>query len=85
LSLLQGRRQGRQAHKGRFLHCREGKTWMTREESRISDVQLVTKTEAQHTIFCIKSSLSTIPPCLPSPTLTDNIKNLPLSGGGREI
>ncbi|MFM5981393.1 MAG: hypothetical protein ACKO9I_12710 [Sphaerospermopsis kisseleviana] len=27
----------------------------------------------------IKSSLSTFPPCLPSPALTDNIKNLPLS------
>jgi hypothetical protein len=52
---------------------------VTREETRTSYVQLVTKTDAQQTIFCIKSSLSTIPPCLPSPALTDNIKNLPLS------
>ncbi|MFM5982473.1 MAG: hypothetical protein ACKO9I_18480, partial [Sphaerospermopsis kisseleviana] len=31
------------------------------------------------TIVRRKSSLSTFPPCLPSPALTDNIKNLPLS------
>jgi hypothetical protein len=39
---------------------------------------LVTKNEAKQTMFSIKSSLSTFPPCLPSPASTDNIKNLPL-------
>jgi len=33
-------------------------------------------------ILWIKSSLSTIPPCLPGLAFTENIKNLHLSGRG---
>jgi len=33
-------------------------------------------------ILWIKSSLSTIPPCLPGLAFTENIKNLHLSGQG---
>lgn len=47
----------------------------TREENRTKSYYLGNK----KTIVRRKSSLSTFPPCLPSPALTDNIKNLPLS------
>jgi hypothetical protein len=43
-----------------------------------NQILLVTRTVRQNTIVRIKSSLSTFPPCLPSPPFTDNIKNLPL-------
>ncbi len=67
-----------------ILHCREGKTWMTWKDSGQgrktvqNQMLLVTKKVRQNTVVRIKSSLSTIPPCLPSPAFTVNIKNLPL-------
>ena len=58
------------AYKGRYFTLSSGQDlgdkegqW-TREETRTNNVQLVTKTDAQQTIFCRKSSLSTFPPCL---------------------
>jgi hypothetical protein len=56
-------------------------TWKDSGQGRKTlqnQIQLVTRTVRQNTIVLIKSSLSTFPPCLPSPVFTDNIKNLPL-------
>jgi hypothetical protein len=53
----------------------QGTGLWTREENRTKSYYLGNK----KTIVRRKSSLSTFPPCLPSPALTDNIKNLPLS------
>ncbi|MBD2132687.1 hypothetical protein H6F47_09680 [Sphaerospermopsis sp. FACHB-1094] len=56
-----------------FLHCREGKTWMTWKDSGQgrktvqNQMLLVTKKVRQNTVVRIKSSLSTFPPCLPGP------------------
>jgi hypothetical protein len=64
-----------------ILHCRQGKTWKDSGQGRKTvqnQILLVTITVRQNTIVRIKSSLSTFPPCLPGPALTDNIKNLPL-------
>jgi hypothetical protein len=57
-------------------------TWKDSGQGRKTlqnQIQLVTRTDRQNTIVRIKSSLPTFPPCLPSPALTNNIKNLPLS------
>jgi hypothetical protein len=42
------------------------------------------KTTHELSILWIKSSLSTILPCLPGLAFTENIKNLHLSGGAEE-
>ena len=54
---------------------------VTREENRTNECIISNKTIHELSILWIKSSLSTILPCLPGLAFTENIKNLHLSEG----
>jgi hypothetical protein len=66
-----------------ILHCLEDKTWEGRQGHKGGKPDkkgmIGHKITHKSSILWIKSSLFTIPPCLPGLAFTENIKNLHLS------